>query len=165
LSKYGMSKRAGEDVVIASCHKYIILRTSWVYGGAQNFVQTMLRLGKSHEQLTVVNDQIGGPTAALDIAIAIKKVVRQCSRTGFSDWGIYHFSGTPAVSWYDFAKEIFAGLDKPEVKPIPTSDYPTPAKRPAWSVLDCSRIKKVFGVEQPDWKASLKAALQNNSGD
>lgn len=159
LGIYGLSKRAGENAVIASGDKYIILRTSWVFGGDQNFVATMLRLAQTRDEITVVDDQIGGPTAARDIAGAIRQILARCQAADFSDWGIYHYAGAPAVSWCGLAREIFKHRPGPAIHAITTEEYPTPATRPAYSVLDCSRIEQVFGVEQPDWKKSLAACL------
>ncbi|MEH6401801.1 MAG: dTDP-4-dehydrorhamnose reductase [Sneathiella sp.] len=154
LSVYGQSKRDGEDKVGAVCPNHIILRTSWVFGGKQNFVETMRRLAKERDSLNVVSDQRGGPTAAADIAECLVKIAKKVVKPEFDDWGIYHYSGGPSVSWYEFACKI---LEKEDitVHPIPTTDYPTPAKRPANSVLDCQKIKSVFGIEQPNWAERL----------
>ena len=128
-SRCGISHRA-----------HVILRTSWVFSAhGQNFVKTMLRLAQARSQLRVVDDQIGGPTAADDIAQAILAVVAIASRPGFAGWGTYHFSGAPPVSWCAFARAILANRGV-EVVPIVTADYPLPARRPMNSVLDCSRI-------------------------
>ena len=161
---YGASKLAGEEAVAAACPQHLILRTAWVFGEhGNNIVKTMLRLAASRDSLGIVADQLGGPTYAGDIAAALLKMAQQASAPGFADWGIYHFAGEPHVSWCDFAKAIFkvAGeqgvLAKlPEVKGIATSDYPTPASRPANSRLDCSKIKQVFGIAPSDWQAALQ---------
>ncbi len=159
LGVYGSSKRAGEEGVQGAGGTYAILRTSWVFSvhGA-NFVKTMLRLGAERDRLTIVADQIGGPTPAAAIADACLTLARDLtSETS----GIYHFSGGPAVSWADFARAIFneAGLS-PEVVDIPTADYPTPAQRPANSRLDCHKIDTVFGIKRPDWRAGLHDVLK-----
>ncbi|MBL4906553.1 MAG: dTDP-4-dehydrorhamnose reductase, partial [Sneathiella sp.] len=155
LSIYGKSKWEGEKALIAKCTKHIILRTAWVFGGDQNFVKTMRRLAETRDVLSVVNDQRGGPTAALDIAASLIRIAKAVVSSNFSDWGIYHYCGNPSVSWYEFACEILKNKPSVTVKPIPTSSYPTPAMRPANSVLACEKIRTVFGISQPDWTAAL----------
>ena len=160
---YGASKLAGELAVAASCPQSLILRTAWVFGEhGNNFVKTMLRLGSQRDSLGVVADQFGGPTYAGDIAAALLTMAARSLQPGFEDWGIYHFAGEPHVSWHGFASSIFdAGVaqgllgHRPAVNPIATADYPTPAKRPANSRLDCSRIHSVFGIMPSDWQAAL----------
>lgn len=160
LSVYGKSKAEGEARVASVSHKYIILRTAWVFGGAQNFVNTMLRLAKSHKELNIVDDQTGGPTAADDIAASLLKIAKDVQETGFQSWGIFHYCGAPAITWYGFAKAIFARCPEvPKLNPIPTEDYPVPAERPKNSVLDCSKINRVFGIDQPDWQKALSGIL------
>tara|TARA_R110002111_G_scaffold260377_1_gene331663 strand:+ start:783 stop:1628 length:846 start_codon:yes stop_codon:yes gene_type:complete len=159
LSVYGKSKAEGEARVAAVSHKHIILRTAWVFGGAQNFVNTMLRLGETHKELNIVDDQKGGPTAAADIADALLKIAGKVSDDGFTDWGIYHYCGAPAITWYGFAKAIFEGRETPVLHPIPTEEYPVPATRPKNSVLDCGKIKRVFDIDQPDWRKALSQIL------
>jgi dTDP-4-dehydrorhamnose reductase len=155
LNVYGASKLAGEEKVRKHLARHIILRTSWVFSAhGHNFVKTILRLARSQPQLRVVDDQIGGPTAAGDIAQAILRVTEACEQPRFSSWGTYHFSGAPAVSWYAFVRAIVGEGGTPIV-PITTKDFPTAARRPANSVLDCSRIWQVFGIAQPDWRVSL----------
>ncbi|MCH2248379.1 MAG: dTDP-4-dehydrorhamnose reductase [Cognatishimia sp.] len=157
---YGRSKLAGEEAVRAAGGTHLILRTSWVFSAhGANFVKTMLRLSETRDQLTVVADQIGGPTAARDIAKALLAIAPQLSsRKG----GTYHFAGQPSVSWADFAREIFAKSGcKTQVTDIPTSDYPTPAKRPLNSRLDCGDLTKDFGVNIPDCRASLDEVLRD----
>jgi dTDP-4-dehydrorhamnose reductase len=152
---YGRSKLGGEEKVRERLASHIILRTSWIFSAyGQNFVKTILRLARSQSELRVVSDQIGGPTAADDIAKAILEIVSACEQPGFADWGTYHFSGAPAVSWCEFARTIVAGRGT-AVVPIATKDFPRPARRPLNSVLDCSRILDVFGIRQPDWRAAL----------
>ncbi|ABI72667.1 dTDP-4-dehydrorhamnose reductase [Shewanella frigidimarina] len=160
--EYGRSKLAGEHAVAQACPKHIILRTAWVFGErGNNFVKTMLRLAKTRESLGVVGDQFGGPTYAGDIAKAILTISKQVVRESKA-YGIYHFSGFPHVSWYIFAKKIFEiALEQDlhvqpiQVNPITTLDYPTPAKRPANSRLNCDKIHNAFGIEQSDWQAAL----------
>jgi dTDP-4-dehydrorhamnose reductase len=160
LGAYGRSKLAGEQGVMAAGGIHAILRTSWVFSAhGANFVKTMLRLSESRDRLTVVADQIGGPTPARAIAEACLKIARQLCADP-SKGGIYHFSGAPDVSWADFAREIFAQAGrKTVVEDIPTSAYPTPAQRPANSRMDCATTKKVFGIDRPDWKADLGLVL------
>ncbi len=159
LNVYGRSKAEGEARVAAIAGKYIILRTAWVFGGAQNFVNTMLRLAESHRELTIVDDQTGGPTAADDIASALFRIARKTTQPGFNDWGIFHFSGAPHVTWFGFAQMIFKGRKTPVLKPIPSDGYPVPAERPKNSVLDCTKIKRVFDIDQPDWRKALSGIL------
>jgi dTDP-4-dehydrorhamnose reductase len=160
--EYGRSKLAGEQAVARACSRHIILRTAWVFGEhGNNFVKTMLRLGKTRDTLGVVADQFGGPTYAGDIAKAIVAVSKQII-DGNQAYGIYHYSGFPHVSWHTFAEKIFEialeqnVLVQPiQVNPITTLDYPTPAKRPANSRLNCDKIKNAFGIKQSDWQEAL----------
>lgn len=161
LGVYGATKLRGEQAVQAAEGPHAILRTSWVFSAhGNNFVKTMLRLGKDRDALTIVGDQIGGPTAAGDIAAALIAMAAQFSR-GTATSGVYHFSGAPDCSWADFAAEIFdqAGIDC-AVTPIPTTDYPTPATRPLNSRLSCAATTMNFGIVQPDWKSSLADVLK-----
>lgn len=160
LGAYGRSKLVGEMGVRRCGGAYAVLRTSWVVSAhGNNFVKTMLRLGAERDRLTIVADQIGGPTAAADIADACLSIARQLVEDG-SKQGTYHFSGGPDVSWADFAREIFAqaGITC-EVADIPSSDYPTPAKRPFNSRMDNSLTGNVFGIARPDWRKSLSEIL------
>lgn len=159
---YGLSKRRGEEGVMAAGGRYAILRTSWVFSAhGANFVKTMLRLSEDRDALNIVADQIGGPTPARDIATACLTIARDLLRMP-SHAGLYHYSGAPDVSWYDFATRIFdmAGRDI-AVTPIPTSAFPTPAKRPLNSRLDCADTAAIFGVARPDWEAGLHDALHD----
>ncbi len=156
LGAYGRSKLAGEAQVAASGSAHVVLRTSWVFSAhGANFVKTMLRLGAERDRLTIVADQVGGPTPAAAIADA-------CLKLAGSDGpsGTYHFAGTPDVSWADFAREIFrqAGLT-PDVVDIPSSDYPTPAERPFNSRLDCTSLTRDYRIDRPDWRAGLADVL------
>ena len=160
LGVYGASKLGGEEGVRAAGGIYAILRTSWVFSAqGNNFVKTMLRLGAERDAVSIVADQIGGPTAAKSIADAALSLVKVLTKDG-SRTGTYHFAGTPNVSWADFAREIFsqAGLTC-NVSDIPTSAYPTPAMRPANSRLDCTDIETIFGVAPSDWRAELARIL------
>ncbi|WP_322894333.1 MULTISPECIES: dTDP-4-dehydrorhamnose reductase [unclassified Yoonia] len=162
LGAYGRTKLAGEQAVRAAGGAHVILRTSWVFSShGSNFVKTMLRLGATRDSLTVVADQIGGPTAAADIAAALL-VITRAHHAGKGQTGTYHFSGAPDVSWADFAREIFAqsGLAC-KVTDIPTSAYPTPAARPANSRMDCTALLRDYGIDRPDWRKSLGSVLQD----
>lgn len=162
LGAYGRSKLSGEQAVRAPGGVHAILRTSWVVSAhGRNFVKTMLRLGAEREKLTIVADQVGGPTPAGDIAEACLAMAGQLAKDP-SKSGTYHFSGAPDVSWADFARAIFAraGLAC-EVEDIPTSAYPTPAARPANSRLDCSATLSAFGIARPDWRNGLSTIIKD----
>lgn len=161
ISAYGRSKLAGEQGVAVAGGRYAILRTSWVFSAhGQNFVKTMLRLGGERDQLRVVADQIGGPTPAASIARACLTIADQLANDRGKS-GTYHFAGAPDVSWAGFARAIFAQAALAcDVADIGTADYPTPARRPANSRLDCSATQAVFGIKQPDWQGGLAAVLQ-----
>ncbi len=160
---YGASKLAGEQAVLAAGGKAIILRTSWVYAEyGKNFLRTMLILGKTRDHLNVVADQHGCPTLAGDLADAILAIIARIDATGWQDayQGIFHAAGSGETTWHALALATFQaaaahGFPVPEVAPIRTEDYPTPAKRPANSRLDCSRLDAVFGVRLPLWRESL----------
>lgn len=159
---YGQTKLAGEQSVAQECNAHIILRTAWVFSEfGNNFVKTMLRLAQTRDTLGVVGDQFGGPTYAGDIAKAIISIAQQLEQ-GSTKSGIYNYSGYPHVSWQEFAKEIFAkALLQQEIETsvtvnaISTSEYPTPAKRPANSKLDCSKVTTDFSIQPSEWKAAL----------
>lgn len=159
LGAYGRSKLVGEDGVRAAAGIYAILRTSWVFSAhGNNFLKTMLRLGSTRDSLTVVADQIGGPTPARAIAAACLRMA-EALRTAPEKSGTYHFSGTPDVSWADFAREImFQAKLGCSVSDIPTSAYPTPARRPANSRMNCDSLE-IFGLERPDWKAAVTDSI------
>ncbi len=160
LGVYGQSKLAGEAGVRAAGGAHVILRTSWVISAhGSNFVKTMLRLSNTHNVLRVVADQIGGPTPAAAIAETVVNIATQLvahpERTG-----TYHFAGTPDVSWADFARAIFADAGRDvSVEDITTEDYPTPAKRPQNSRLDCASLERAFGITRPNWRAGLHQIL------
>lgn len=161
LSAYGRSKLAGETGVRAAGGPHVVLRTSWVFSAhGANFLKTMLRFGRERERLTVVADQIGGPTPARAIAGACLTIAERLGADpGLS--GTYHFAGAPDVSWADFAREIMAqaGLGA-AIDDIPTAAWPTPARRPANSRLDCTGLA-AFGLQRPDWRAGVAAALHD----
>jgi dTDP-4-dehydrorhamnose reductase len=162
LGAYGRSKLAGEMAVRDAGGAHAILRTSWVVSAhGANFIKTMLRLGAERDSLNVVADQIGGPTAAADIAAACHRIALQLTDAP-DKTGTYHFSGAPDCSWADFARAIFdeAGLNC-TVHDIPSSGYPTPAKRPLNSRMDCGTTHKTFGIERPQWQASLTQILKD----
>jgi len=157
---YGRTKLAGETGVAGVGGDYVILRTAWVFSSyGANFVKTMRRVGAERNALNVVNDQHGGPTPARDIAAALLAIAKAFIQ-GNGVPGLYHYCGTPSVSWAEFAEAIFAGQTAaPQITGIPSSQYPTPAKRPANSMLDCSKIFKTYGIKQPDWRAGLRDVL------
>lgn len=162
LGIYGQTKWEGEQAVETFCAKYYIIRTAWVYSqfGA-NFMKTMLRLAGEREALQIVADQVGTPTNAIDLAEAIVAFTRFDVETTKPEYGIYHYSNEGQCSWYEFAKAIFKfkGITIP-VHPIPTEQFPTPAKRPSYSVLDKTKIKSTLGITVPNWIESLQKTLQ-----
>lgn len=156
-SVYGSTKLAGELGVSKFCKNTMIIRTAWLYSTfGNNFVKTMIRLGKEKEELGVVFDQIGTPTYARDLAVAIMTAVNE----GIVP-GIYHFSDEGVCSWYDFTKAIhrIAGITTCSVRPLHTSEYPAKANRPAYSVLDKTKIKETYGITVPHWEESLAACI------
>jgi dTDP-4-dehydrorhamnose reductase len=165
LGVYGASKEAGDRAVRDALAEHVILRTAWVCSAhGHNFVKTMLRLADTHPSLRVVADQYGCPTAAADIATALATVVERVV-AGEARWGTYHFAGTGAATWHDFAEAIFELAapwrgPPPPVAAITTADFPTPARRPANSVLDCTRIAEAYGIVAPPWKTSLGAVIR-----
>jgi len=161
-SIYGKSKYDGEEILIATTYNYIIIRTSWLYSTyGNNFLKTMLRLGNEKQNLNVVFDQIGTPTYAADLANAIIKITNQYFENNEIEYGLYHYSNEGIASWYDFAYEIFEQKEiNCKLTPILSSNYPTPAKRPFYSVFDKTKIKKTFDLEIPHWKQSLKICLE-----
>ena len=165
LGVYGKSKEAGDQAVRGALAHHVILRTAWVYSAhGQNFVKTMLRLGAERPVLRVVADQTGSPTSAADIAAAIAGVVRRLAAGG-AQWGTYHFAGAGAVTWHGFAEAIFELAapwrgPPPLVEAIATAEYPTPARRPANSVLDCRRIGEAFGIVPRPWREALAEVIR-----
>ncbi|MEO1025125.1 MAG: dTDP-4-dehydrorhamnose reductase [Pseudomonadota bacterium] len=160
LGVYGTSKLLGETALRDSGAQHVTLRTSWVFSAhGNNFVKTMLRLSADRPELTVVADQIGGPTPAAAIADACFTLTRAL-KDGH-EGGTYHFSGAPDMSWADFAREIMAQAQlSTKIADIPASDYPTPAKRPLNSRLDCTSLERDFSITRPDWREGLKAVLK-----
>jgi dTDP-4-dehydrorhamnose reductase len=156
-SVYGRTKLAGEEAAQKACAKTMIIRTAWLYSQfGNNFVKTMIRLGKEKPELGVIFDQIGTPTYARDLAVAIFEAVNK----GIIP-GVYHFSNEGVISWYDFTKAIhrIAGINSCHVRPLHTAEYPTPASRPHYSVLDKTKIKHTYGLEIPYWEESLKDCI------
>lgn len=165
---YGLSKLSGENQLLKHCSRHLILRTSWVFGAhGNNFVKTMLRLGSDRDALSVVADQHGGPTSAGSIAETLWALSAIFRREGQLAWGVYHFSGEPACTWHDFANEIFTqavslGLleRSPDVRAITTAEFPTAARRPMWSVLDCEKLVDAHGLHARNWVPELQSVLQ-----
>lgn len=156
-SVYGSTKLAGEEAVMKNCSRAMIIRTAWLYSiYGNNFVKTMLRLGRERETLGVVFDQIGSPTYAKDLAVAIFAAINQ----GIVP-GVYHFSDEGVCSWYDFTLAIHrqAGITTCKVSPLHTDEFPAKAPRPHYSVLDKTKIKKTFGIEIPHWETSLRECV------
>ena len=165
LGVYGRTKLDGERQISEAEGWHAILRTSWVFSAhGKNFVKTILRLTETRSELTIVADQIGGPTPAADIAETLLAIAKAGTST---EGGLFHYSGTPNVSWADFAREIISQADlTTQIKDILTVDYPTRAARPLNSRLDCSRLKEVYEIPQSDWKAGLAQVLAElNSAD
>ncbi len=160
VSAYGRSKLLGERAVAAAGGNALVLRTSWVFSAhGSNFVRTMLRLGRERETLNVVADQTGGPTPAAAIADALIAAAR--AMLGGTPGGIHHFAGAPDTTWADFARAVMGGAGLPcRIDGIPTSAYPTPARRPLNSRLDCESFRLQFGVARPDWRAGLADVLR-----
>jgi len=158
ISVYGATKLDGELAIVAELDQHVIIRTSWLYSEfANNFVKTMLKLGADRDELSIIADQVGTPTYAIDLANAIFDIIQHPEKK----YGIYHFSNEGVTSWYDFAKAIF-DLSGTEVKvnPIPTSAYPTKARRPHFSVMDKTKIKADYDVQVPYWLDSLKVCIE-----
>lgn len=168
-SVYGKTKLDGELAIQAVFNTYFIIRTSWVYSqfGA-NFMKTMLRLASERDSLSVVNDQIGTPTNAVDLATIVLDIISTVAQKDKEEipFGVYNFSNEGQCSWYAFAKEIFEQSNiKFDLKPIPSSQFPTPAQRPAYSVLDKTKIKNVFGFEVKPWEESLASVINLYQSD
>ena len=168
---YGKTKLEGEKNIEAVGCDYVIIRTAWLYSEfGRNFVKTMLNLTATKPKLNVVFDQAGTPTYAYDLAVAIKTVLEDYGnenpQTGYSKTGIYHFSNEGVCSWYDFTKEIagLAGHTDCDIQPCHSDEFPSPVKRPAYSVLDKTKIKETFGLKVPYWTDSLKICM-NNMGE
>ena len=162
-SVYGVTKLEGEQAVQRNCPKSMVIRTAWLYSTfGNNFVKTMIRLGKEKPELGVIFDQIGTPTYAHDLAVAIFAAINQGVVPG-----VYHFSNEGVISWYDFTKAIhrIAGITTCHVRPLHTSEYPTPASRPHYSVLDKTKIKQTYNLEIPYWEESLEVCVRKLLND
>ena len=164
-SVYGASKEAGEEAIRSRLPAHVILRSAWIYAPmGHNFVRTMLRLGRERPELSVVDDQIGCPTAAAELARAVQAAAHRLLDGG-RDYGTFHFSGSGSTSWFGFAEAIFELAEardltrRPRLVSIPTKDYPTPARRPANSVLDCAKFARLYGVSGKPWRESLVRCL------
>lgn len=165
---YGKSKLAGDIAIASILQQHLILRVSWVFGAhGNNFVGTMLRLARERDKLSIVFDQHGGPTWAGAIADTLLGIVQRWGKNEAIPWGVYHYSGQPTTTWLGFAEAIFAQagqldlLDsQPELEAITSAEYPTPAKRPLNSELNCNKIAQALGVEQPDWRNGLEQVLR-----
>ncbi len=176
LNEYGASKLAGERKIAEVGGRYLIFRTSWVYSPhGNNFLKTMLRLGRERDQLRVVNDQIGAPTTAAALARATRAVIDQIDQSGsgfqHGDSGVYHMTCANETSWFGFAQEIFRmartpeGRKWPQVAGIPDTEYPTPAKRPKNSVLSNAKLQDRFRVALPEWEDALSETLREMGAD
>ena len=162
LSIYGKSKLSGERLLRKNWHKHIILRVSWIFGRfGNNFVKTILRLAKEKNELKIIADQRGAPTYTEDIALTLIKII-DCLEKGQTDWGTYHYTGIPTLSWYEFSKDIVAeakqhqSLMVKKILPIPSSEYPSIAHRPSNSELACQKISQTFYIEPNNWLFGLK---------
>jgi dTDP-4-dehydrorhamnose reductase len=166
VNVYGRSKLAGEKAVAAANPKHLILRTAWVHSPwGNNFTKTMLRLGAEREELGVVGDQSGTPSYAPDLAAAITTIAAKLAQGKAAPWGIYHLTNAGVATWYDFAGEIFRaaqrhGYKSPALKPITTADYPTPAARPRYSLLDNGKIGEAFGIRLRDWRRAVTDCVE-----
>jgi dTDP-4-dehydrorhamnose reductase len=163
VNHYGLTKLQGEKLALEKNPSTIIIRTSWVYSEyGNNFVKTMMRLMKEKGSINVINDQLGSPTYAADLAEVIMKILTMIDdRSTAIEYGIFHYSNEGKISWYEFAvaiKELLSSSCK--VNPIPTAQYPTPAKRPQYSLLDKSKIKTVYKIKIPDWRSSLTRCMK-----
>ncbi|MCD6224003.1 MAG: dTDP-4-dehydrorhamnose reductase [Deltaproteobacteria bacterium] len=166
LGVYGNSKASGEEEVRETLTEHIILRTSWLYGvHGSNFLKTMLRVGKENETLRVVDDQHGCPTYAADLAEAILSIANHLGKKGVEPWGTYHFCGKGKTTWHGFTEKIVElarphiSLKVKRIEPVTTAEYPTPARRPANSVLDCSSLANIFNITPLPWENSLSRAI------
>ncbi len=162
VSVYGETKLAGENAVRQECEKHLIVRTSWVYSHeGRNFVRTMLRAADDGRELRIVNDQHGSPTSAADLAGALIDAAEVLHRSA-DVAGTYHFSNSGITTWYEFAKAVFEirGVEAPRITPIPTSEYPTLARRPAWSALDTTSFEQAFGVTPRPWRDALADTMR-----
>ncbi len=166
IGVYGRSKAAGEAEVQAHLDAHIIVRTAWLYGvKGHNFVKTMLRLARERKTLGVVADQYGCPTSAFDLAEALLTIAQHIRDGAEMAYGVYHYCGQGVTTWFDFTQTIvelaqgYGPINTRQVQPITTADYPTPARRPPYSALDCGKIQQAFGVRNKPWRESLKITI------
>ena len=171
INIYGVSKLLGEQLIQSACKKHIILRVSWVFSPqGKNFVKTILRLAQHKTELSVIDDQVGCPTAAAHIAAVIFTMINQI-KTDDKYFGVYHYCDQPLTTWYHFAMQIVAEAKKyssirlEKIIPITTNEYPLPAKRPLNSVLNCSKIARDFNIQQSDWRLELASICQTTPGE
>ncbi len=168
LNAYGASKAEGEAAVRTNLTQHVIVRSSWVFSAhGANFVKTMLRLARERDEIRVVSDQYGSPTAAGDLADALLDIAEQLHQKGRECWGTCHYCGEGETTWHGFAEAIFdelrareVDMPSPRLVPISTDAYPTPARRPMYSVLDCTRIGTIFGIHRRSWRAGLREAIR-----
>lgn len=160
VNYYGETKWLGEEAVRENLSSHLIIRTSWLYSHrGHNFVQTMLRLGKERDSVRVVDDQKGSPTYAMDLALALDQILHREGKKESLSWGTYNFSNRGEVTWYEFAGRILKDAGRISVIPISTAEYPTPARRPSYSVLDSTLFAETFDIEIPGWEESLEKCL------
>lgn len=171
ISVYGASKAAGEVAIREILRQHVILRSSWLFGRlGQNFLNTMLRLAETKDHLSVVDDQIGGPTPTADLAAAIQHVTLLLAAGKTDGFGTFHFTGRPGTTWFEFAAEIFAaardlGRKVPELQRMTSAQFASPARRPINSVLDCGKISVTYGLAQPDWRLQIEPCVRAVIGD
>ncbi len=171
LNIYGVSKLNGENAILELSDKYIILRTSWVFGNGKNFVKTIVNMSKTRSDLSVINDQFGGPTSAQSIARCIKVLIEKYFDELILDYGIFHFCGYPKINWHEFAKKIcLISKEKnlidsiPKINPVTSEFFDSNVKRPKNSYLNCKKIENVFGIKQPNWEKDLNLYLERYGG-
>lgn len=161
LGAYGASKAEGEAAVAETLDRHMIVRSSWLFSAwPGNFVATMLRVARDRDEIRVVNDRYGSPTSADDLAAALLTLAKAAGDPKNRKWGLFHYGGAPATTWYGFAEEIFRHHPKPpRLVPVSGAEWPAPAPRPANSALECTRIKRDFGIAQPDWRKAVANAV------
>ena len=160
-SVYGKTKSDGEDAIMQAAERYLIIRTSWVYSNhGRNFLNTVLRLAASNPELRIVDDQTGTPTYARELSINTAKIIEKI-QVGLEETGVFNMTCEGSTTWYGFAREILniAGVEGVDITAISTSEFPTPAKRPSYSVLDNSKLHRIYDLHLPQWQASLKECL------
>jgi dTDP-4-dehydrorhamnose reductase len=164
INVYGATKQAGEAAVVRTGGRYLVLRTSWVFSSSgRNFLNTVRRLVQERPSLSIVNDQVGSPSLADDLAAATVKIVNTVTNSNENLYGTYHLTGDGSTSWYDFARAIVAGVGshRVSVTPIATADYPTPARRPQYSVLNTDKVRQRLGVIMPSWRDAVARCLND----